>query len=136
MAAATRQRLVLVADDDVVIRNLIRRSLEGAGFRVLAAADGSEALALSRACPEHIDALVTDVDMPHMDGVTLAHHIAQERTNMSVVVMSGGTMRIIPEQLAFVSKPFLPAELIAKLEDVLASRQRSCHIPREEDRPK
>ncbi len=58
MTPANRQRVVLLADDDVVLRNLARLALEGAGFRVLPAADGLEALKLLRVHPEGVDILV------------------------------------------------------------------------------
>ena len=120
MAETSNHRVVLLVDDDVLIRNLVRRNLETAGFLVLSAAHATEALAISRACPDRIDALLVDVEIPGTDGVTLAQQITRERTDTLVLLMSGGTMRTIPEQMAFISKPFLPAELLTKLADVLA----------------
>jgi DNA-binding response OmpR family regulator len=122
MVEAIKQRVVLLADDDVMIRNCVRRSLEAAGFFVLAAADGSEALALSRSFPAYIDALVTDVEMPGIDGVTLAEQIMRERTETLVLVISAGSTKVIPGTLAFLAKPFSPKELCAKLEEVFAKR--------------
>jgi CheY-like chemotaxis protein len=120
MAVSTRPCVVLLTDDDVVLRNLLRHILEAAGFLVLAAADGLEALAHSRACPQRIDVLVTDVEMPAMDGIALAEQIRRERKDISVLLMSAGTMQQIPEHIPFIAKPFLPKELLAKLEEVLA----------------
>jgi DNA-binding response OmpR family regulator len=123
MSAATNQRTVLLVDDDVVIRNLLRRSLEAAGFSVLAAADANEALAVVRTCSERIQVMLTDIEMPGTDGLTLAEQITCERAGTLVLLMSAGTARIIPEQMAFIAKPFSPTELIAKLELLLGMKR-------------
>ena len=122
MAAIAKHRVVLLVDDDVMIRNLVRRKLEMEGFCVLTAADADEAFALSRACPDPIDVLLADIEMPGMDGVTLAEQITVERTDTSVLLMSGGTKKAIPERMSFMSKPFSPAELVASITDLLARR--------------
>jgi DNA-binding response OmpR family regulator len=119
MPEKTSRRTVLLVDDDVMVRNLIRRSLEQAGFAVLSAADAEEAFALSRARIEPIDALVADVELPGRDGIALAEQLARERKDLAVLVMSAGTEQFIPEPIAFISKPFPPADLIARLADML-----------------
>jgi two-component system chemotaxis sensor kinase CheA len=76
MAAAEQRRLrVLVADDSLTTRTLERYILEAAGYEVELAGDGLEALALlsEREC----DVLVSDVDMPHLDGVSLTVQVRQ-----------------------------------------------------------
>jgi two-component system chemotaxis sensor kinase CheA len=76
MAAAEQRRLrVLVADDSLTTRTLERYILEAAGYEVALAGDGLEALALlsEREC----DVLVSDVDMPHLDGVSLTVQVRQ-----------------------------------------------------------
>lgn len=123
MASTAKRTVVLLVDDDVVIRNLVRRKLEMEGFCVLAATDGNEALSLSRTCPHSIDVLLADVEMPGMDGVTLAEQITRERGDTSILLMSGGTEKAIPERMSLMSKPFSPTELVAVLTDVLARRK-------------
>ena len=68
---------VLVVDDQDVVRDVIRLSLESAGYRVLEAATPSEAIALARDAGAEVDLLVTDVVMPEMDAFELAepHHV-------------------------------------------------------------
>jgi DNA-binding response OmpR family regulator len=119
MSASITQCVVLLADDDVLVRNLVRRSLEAAGFVVLAAANGTEALALSKASSEPIHILVTDVNMPGMDGVTLAKQIRRERTDTLILLMSGGTTLSIPNGMPFIAKPFSPTDLLAKVKELL-----------------
>ena len=119
MGVKTSPRTVLLVDDDVLVRNLLRRNLEMAGFSVLAAANAAEALDVWRACNNRIDALLTDVEMAGGDGITLAEQLTRERTDMAVLIMSGGTARVVPESMAYISKPFSAADLIARLIGIL-----------------
>ena len=121
MVETARQYVVLLADDDALVRNLVRRILEAAGFLLLCAADGPEALVLCRAYSQRIDVLLTDVDMPGMDGIALAQQITCERPETRVIFMSGSMTRGIPEDVPFILKPFSPGELRAKINEVLGN---------------
>src|SRR5689334_8540889 len=90
MADAGECRVVLLAEDEVMLRNLIRQTLESVGFDVLSAADGLEAVALSRAFQGRIDALLTDFDMPHLDGRKVITLLRQDRPETPPILMSGG----------------------------------------------
>lgn len=83
--------LILVADDDATTRDLVRRALESDGHEVVVAEDGSEALALAetRGGDRAFDLVVTDVDMPNMDGVSLAEALIGRNPRQSVILMSG-----------------------------------------------
>jgi len=74
--AAVRQR-VLVVDDSITTRVLEKNILQNAGYEVLVAADGVEAYALARS--ERLDAIVSDVDMPRMDGFSLTEKIRADK---------------------------------------------------------
>ena len=115
MAFTTKRRVVLLADDEVLIRNLVRLSLEGEGFQVLSAADGLEALALSRNYPGKIDVLLTDIDMPNLDGISLTERIMAERPDIKVLFMSGrltSPVCINSLEAKLLSKPFSPQGLV------------------------
>jgi two-component system chemotaxis sensor kinase CheA len=90
-AAAAREapRRVLVADDSLTTRTLERTLLEGAGYEVLTAADGEEALALLRA--QGADLLVSDVEMPRLDGIGLTRAVRQSKrfASLPVVLVTG-----------------------------------------------
>src|SRR5882724_11404564 len=88
MFGIRRGKVILVAEDEVLLHNMVRRMLENAGFTVLAASDGAEALRISREYPTPIDLLLTDVQMPSMDGIALAEHIVRERPDTAIVIMS------------------------------------------------
>ena len=115
MSLGIERRVVLLADDDVLLRNLVRLSLKDAGFQVLSAADGLEALTLSRNYPAKIDVLLTDIDMPNLDGISLAERIRTERPYIKVLFMSGGlssSFRIDAVDVKLLPKPFSPQVLV------------------------
>ena len=121
MALHTQQGIVLLADDDVWVRNLVRRILEAAGFVVLSAANAGEARTLSRAYPQRIDVLLVDVDISRGIGIALVTQIIAERSGTLVLLMSGGSSQTIPSRMPFIQKPFSPGDLVAKLRDLLAT---------------
>ena len=126
MIPVRRQRVVLLVDDDVLVRNLARHTLERAGFCVLPAADGVEAVKLLQAHPDNIDIVVTDVDMPRMDGLDLVGNIRREHPQILIVVMSGGLRdAVIIEKLhiPILRKPFLPGQLKDTIEQLISLRQ-------------
>ena len=88
-AAGPLTGTVLVVDDEPAVRRTTRRLLERAGFAVLDAVDGEDALRISRAHPGPIDLLVTDVVMPRMAGPELARHLVRERPGTPVLFVSG-----------------------------------------------
>lgn len=109
---------VLVADDDPSVRCLICETLRGAGLRVLEAADGRDALEVAGDWNGPIDLLVTDVEMPNIDGPTLAEKLVHRRPGLPVLYVSGlpevpGAEKSRP--FTFLPKPF---RLVALLEQV------------------
>lgn len=108
---------VLVVDDHDVVRDIIRLTLEGAGYRVLDAASPNAAIDLVRE-EGPIDLLVTDVVMPEMDAFELADRIACEIPGIRILYTSGYTDA--GAEGPFIQKPFTPAQLVAKVSDVLA----------------
>jgi two-component system chemotaxis sensor kinase CheA len=84
-APAQRRRRVLVADDSLTTRTLERSILEAAGYEVQIAADGGEALHVLRAQP--IDLVVSDVDMPVLDGFALTSEIRRDEKLKQIPVV-------------------------------------------------
>lgn len=103
--------LLLVEDEDAV-RSLVCSMLQSAGYEVLEASDGHEALRMSRSHPDPIHLLISDVMMPGMSGKALAEILLRERPGMKVLYMSGygGDVVIRDDvqspQTAFLQKPF------------------------------
>jgi two-component system, cell cycle sensor histidine kinase and response regulator CckA len=114
--------VILIVEDDVTIRNLVRTMLTDEGYAVLDAADGAEALEVCLKFSDPIDLLITNVTMPRMDGLTLAQKIREVRPNIKIIVMSGMMDEAILEGNradAFLQKPFQPPALLKKIEDIL-----------------
>jgi CheY-like chemotaxis protein len=126
MVGATGDETVLLVEDEDLVRKVVSRILERAGYRVLVAASGAEALAMCERSPTPINALVTDVIMPGMGGRELADRIVDRFPNLKVLFMTGYTDddRLRPEILAqgraIMLKPFSPRELLRRLREVLS----------------
>ncbi|HLH17784.1 MAG TPA: response regulator [Bryobacteraceae bacterium] len=121
--ATPSETVILVAEDDPIVRNLIRLMLSKEGYAVLTANDGQEALEICEGFRHRIDLLLTDVRMPRMDGVTLAERVRRERPDIKIIVMSGETANIISKENvreAFLRKPFIPPTLLQCVQRVLA----------------
>ncbi|MGO9967785.1 MAG: response regulator [Bryobacteraceae bacterium] len=120
---AARQTVVLVADDEALVRNLVTLLMQQDGHLVLSAADGHEGLELSRQYPGSIDLVITDAQMPRLNGADLCAHLLEERPGIKVLVMSGADMREIVSQnvnLPFLPKPFDGHTLRARVRAILA----------------
>jgi DNA-binding NtrC family response regulator len=99
------QTVVLIVDDDPMIRNITRIALEGEGHFILSAADGQEALLQSRKFTGTIHLVLSDVTMPNMNGLQLRDRLGQERPATKVLLMSGQQVDLPVEQ-PFLWKPF------------------------------
>jgi PAS domain S-box-containing protein len=119
-----RETVLLVEDEDSV-RELARLLLQRAGYTVLEAANGEEALAVSRRYGRSIDLLVTDVIMPKMGGRQLAEALASSYPRMRTLFLSGYTddavLRhgILRHDMPFLQKPFSVSSLAHKIRTVL-----------------
>ena len=119
---------VLLAEDEEGLRAMAREALESAGYNVLAAADGEQALALAAASERPIDLLFTDVVMPRMGGRELAAKLRERQPGLPILYTSGYTERGVAGMdgvtdfapgSAFLAKPFTPAALLRRLEEIL-----------------
>jgi PAS domain S-box-containing protein len=109
---------ILVVDDEPVVRDLGRAVLERAGFRVLTADNGEEALDLHRARGSEIDLVLLDYAMPRLNGLQVLEELRTRDPGVRVIFTSGYTMDSDAERLlsagarAFVPKPYRTSELI------------------------
>lgn len=101
---------ILVADDEVMMRNLILKILESEGYQITMVSSGDEAMAMLK--ENNYDLLLTDVKMPGMNGFELLKQVKENWPDMAVIVMTGyGDAYTIKEALLlgadeYVSKPF------------------------------
>jgi hypothetical protein len=115
--------VILVAEDDVVVRNLLNRILTRAGYLVLIACDGVEAMEVSARYRGQIDLLISDVTMPRLGGVELLGQLRASRPGLKALLISGRTSSEVAgnPMFDFLAKPFLPADLTARIDRILAS---------------
>ena len=121
---------ILLVEDSAGLRRLASRVLEPAGYAVLAAATGEEALRLLEAYQKPVHLLLTDLVMPGMSGRHLVEYLATTHPALKVLYMSGYTSDtlvrhgVLEAQVAFLSKPFTAASLLRKVREALDSGPR------------
>jgi CheY-like chemotaxis protein len=120
-----RATVILVAEDDVVVRNLINTVLTRSGYLVLLACDGVEAIQISRRHAGPIDLLLSDVTMPRLGGLDLVRLMREDRPGLKALLISGRTSSEVAQGSTcfdFLAKPFLPAALKARIGAILAGK--------------
>jgi signal transduction histidine kinase/CheY-like chemotaxis protein len=132
VAAARQSEAVLIVEDEPEVLELASEFMKSAGYTVLTAKDGEEALALVACSDEHIQVLVTDVVMPHMRGPALAKHLKHLLPELKVVYMSGyleyntGSGEFLEEGF-FLQKPFSRDTLVRKVAEALSDQRVVAH---------
>jgi CheY-like chemotaxis protein len=111
-------RAILVVDDEAAVRRAAKRVLDRAGYRVVEACDGRDALRIMEDEGERFDLVLTDVAMPGMGGRELYDRLATRLPHTPVLLMSGYTddesLRdgVRQSAVAFLPKPFTPRALL------------------------
>ncbi|HET9331947.1 MAG TPA: response regulator, partial [Gemmatimonadota bacterium] len=116
---------ILVVEDEPDLRSLLDRSLEGAGYRVVLAEDGIEAL--EKVAAEPLDLILLDIMIPHVDGIEVCRRLKRdERTARLPVIMLTARQepldRIVGLELGaddYITKPFNLRELVLRVAAVL-----------------
>src|SRR5215472_12426877 len=103
---------ILVVDDDEMIRRLVSTTLESAGNRIIVAANGAEAVAVYRSHANQIDFIVTDVNMPVMDGVQEVLRIRMTNPAAKVICITGNSADRSPEGVVLLSMSFSAERLL------------------------
>jgi CheY-like chemotaxis protein len=116
---------VLVVDDEETVRNLAGKALRSAGFSVLLANEGREALELYREHQQKIVAVLLDLTMPGMGGEEAFRELRRIRADVAVVLSSGYNEQEVTNRFAgqglaaFIQKPYRVGDLLAKLRTVI-----------------
>ncbi|HUX36455.1 MAG TPA: ATP-binding protein, partial [Rectinemataceae bacterium] len=120
---------ILVVEDEDALRKVAQRSLDGAGYKVMTASNGEEALEIYRRYRGQIDLLLTDVVMPRMGGRLLANEFLKDSPTIKVIFMSGYTddaivhHGVLEAGTNFIGKPFTEEALFRKVEEVLGAAE-------------
>lgn len=116
--------LVVLTDDDPAVLDIASMTLMGHGYRVLTAADGAKALALLAPRNLEVRVLVTDLDMPNLDGASLVRVVRTLNPAIRILVISGLTEPGVPRQVPpeagrFLAKPFTADALLQAVHEML-----------------
>lgn len=111
---------ILLVEDEPAVRQLFAQALTRAGYTVLEARNGQEAMRLFDEHGEQVDMLLTDLRMPYMGGAELAHQLRGRRRTLKLLCISGYPGTLDQDIGAdFLAKPFSRDELLKKVRDVL-----------------
>jgi CheY-like chemotaxis protein len=114
-----RARLLL-AEDNPTLRSIVATLLEGEGYETLLAANGEEAMRLAMEQLDSLDLLLTDDQMPGMNGYELIRVLKSIRPDLRVIVMSGSGVPAAAPDAAILLKPFAFDELLRLIVSELA----------------
>jgi CheY-like chemotaxis protein len=126
-APAPSSCVILLADDEPAIRHLVRTILSREGYQVLETSNGESALALARKVAA-VDLVVTDIEMPKLDGRALGKAIREDNPKVPIVYMSGKEdpdlilLNSSEDGIAFLAKPFVPKALLDAVNSFLIDR--------------
>jgi DNA-binding NtrC family response regulator len=116
---------VLIVDDDIHVRNIVKEMLSLMDHSCHLASDGAEAL--SKTDEERYDAVITDVQMPRMDGITLTRELHKRNPSLPVMVMTGfadvdiSNKEISSSKGVIISKPFTAEEFFSSFNEMMRS---------------
>lgn len=119
------EKTILVVDDESHILNVVSLKLRNAGFRVITANDGQEALDM--AAQERPDLVITDYHMPHLSGLELCQRMRQSEATSAIpaIMLTARGYQLEPRDTEqsgirkMLSKPFSPRNLLATVNEVL-----------------
>ena len=116
---------ILIAEDDVQVRGLLKNVLESCGYKIFEAVDGEDALRVFHKNKDEIQLFILDVIMPKKNGKEFYDEVKKVNPDIKVIFISGYNAEVIhkkgilKEGLDFISKPISPNELLRKVREVL-----------------
>ena len=110
---------ILVVEDEGLIRTFISKSLSSAGYQIIQAEDGLVAYQLIQRFHNTLKLVITDIQMPRMNGAELAARISAEYPGLKILCMSGYMDRFSPAGHYFLSKPFTYSALRATVDELM-----------------
>lgn len=122
------EKTILVADDESHILHVVSLKLRNAGFKVLTARDGQEALEMAQ--QTRPDLLITDYHMPQLSGLELCHRLKQDQatSHIPAIMLTARGYHLEPQDteqsgiLRMLSKPFSPRHLLSTVNEVLEGK--------------
>lgn len=123
------KKRIIVADDEAHILHIVSMKLRNAGFEIITAMDGEEALELCRS--ENPDMLITDYQMPYMSGLELCMELRKDARTRDIpaLMLTARGFDIESQDMkaariaAVLAKPFSPREVLQKVKDMIADTE-------------
>jgi PAS domain S-box-containing protein len=121
--------LIMIADDERAVREIVKATLEACGYRTLTADNGIDAVSKFALQRDEIAGVITDLQMPHLDGMACAQALRQINSRTPVLIVSGADISTVPllqiEALgaSFLAKPFSKMDLLKALHRCLTKAQ-------------
>ncbi|MET4445904.1 two-component system cell cycle response regulator CpdR [Bradyrhizobium sp. GM2.2] len=120
---------ILIADDEDSMRQLVARAIAMDGHEIVTAQDGAEALEILTRADGRFDLLLTDIQMPVMDGIALALSVARDFPDLTILLMTGfadqreraSNLNVLVHDV--VTKPFSVADIRTAVADALAAKK-------------
>ena len=120
-----RSPVVLLVEDEPLVRMAAADDLQDAGFHVLEAANADVALAVLESCSDDVQVLFTDIDMPgSMNGLDLAENVQQRWPHISLLISSAyhrPSPETLPDDGRFVPKPYCSDDVVQQIRDLVTS---------------
>ena len=116
---------LLIAEDEEMVRTFMQKIFKRAGYKVIAAIDGEDAVAKFRGNQESISLVLSDVIMPGKNGVEILEEVRKMKPDTKVLFISGYTANVIHEKgvfeegIDYIAKPFEKDKLLQKVREVL-----------------
>ena|ERR1035438_6813865 len=124
LTSGSRMPLTLVVDDEPAVRGLISAILREEGFQTLEAGDGTQALQIVMALDGEVDLIVSDIQMPNGDGLSLARAVGVSHPEVPIILISG---HVKPDAgFEFVQKPFSENVLLKAVRSMLGCKSRTA----------
>ncbi|OIO68970.1 MAG: response regulator [Zetaproteobacteria bacterium CG12_big_fil_rev_8_21_14_0_65_55_1124] len=106
-SCSNRKLHILVAEDDPTIREIFHEFLERLGHQVTMTPDGWQAMALFNKLASQLDILITDICMPHVNGLELIQHVRRHHATLPIIAMSGYSSQALQNEIACKQIPVL-----------------------------
>jgi DNA-binding response OmpR family regulator len=119
-------RRILVVDDEPALRNLVARAFRERGYDVAEAADGLAGLEVVRSVSEPFHLVITNSQMPHIDGPRLAERLRELDPKLPIIHLSGShgsSIRNMPPNVPTLLKPFSMWDLVTEAEELMRERE-------------
>ncbi|MGA7161468.1 MAG: response regulator [Bacteroidota bacterium] len=117
--------MILIVEDNDAMRELLKTILQNDGHMVISASDGLEAIEYYKTEGKKIELIITDIEMPKLNGVEAYRQIKKINSGVKVIFVSGTLNKKLEEQLktdgivGFFQKPYAPADILTKVREIL-----------------